>query len=57
MQMTVVDARVDRLVDRVGREARGHEDHRRVRAGLAHSVGDGVEDRDAFDVLAALARA
>ena len=29
------DARVDGLVDRVGGEARGHEDERRVRAGLS----------------------
>ena len=56
MQMTVLMPGVDRLVDRVGREARRHEDHRRVRARLRDRVGDGVEDRDALDVLAALAR-
>ena len=49
------DPRVDGLVDRVGREAGGHEDHRGVGARLAHRVGDGVVDGDAFDVLAALA--
>jgi hypothetical protein len=48
------DARVDGLVDRVGREAGGNEDHRRVRAGLGHRLGDGVEDGDAVDVPAAL---
>ena len=56
MQITVRDARVDGLVDRVGGEARRHEDERRVRAGLLDRVGDGVEHRDALDVLAALAR-
>ena len=56
MQITVRDARVDRLVDRVGGEARRDEDQRRVRAGLVDGVGDGVEDGDALDVLAALAR-
>ena len=56
MQITVVDPGVDRLVDRVRREARRDEDHRRVRARLVDGVGDGVEDRDALDVLAALAR-
>ena len=49
------DPRVDGLVDRVGREAGGHEDHRRVGAGFVDGVGDGVVDRDAFDVLSALA--
>jgi hypothetical protein len=50
------DPCVDSLVDRVGRKARGHEDHRGVRAGLTHGIGDGVVDGNAFDVLPALAR-
>ena len=50
-----VDAGVDRLVDRVGRERRRHEDHRRVRAVLRDRLGDGVEHGHALDVLAALA--
>ena len=50
-----LDAGVDRLVDRVGGEARRDEDHRRVRARLRDRVGHRVEDRDALDVLAALA--
>ena len=49
------DAGVGRLVDRVGREAGGDEDERRVRAGRGDGGGDRVEDRDAVDVLAALA--
>ena len=49
------DPRVDGLVDRVGGEARRNEDHRRVRAGRLDGVDHGVEDRDALDVLAALA--
>ena len=49
-----VDAGVDRLVDRVGGERRRDEDHRRVRAVLAHRLGDRVEDGHAVDVLAAL---
>ncbi len=36
--------------------ARRHEDHRRVRAGLADRLREGVEDGDALDVLPALAR-
>ena len=48
-------AGVDRLVDRVGGEARRHEHHRRVRGTLVDGVGHGVEDRDAVDVLAGLA--
>ena len=51
-----VDARVHGLVDRVDGEARRDEDERRVRAGLVDGVGDRVEDGDALDVLAALAR-
>ena len=54
MQITVPMPGVDRLVDRVGREARRDEDHRRVRARLRDRVGDRVEDRDPLDVLAAL---
>jgi hypothetical protein len=49
------DARVDRLVDRVCREAGRDEDHRGVRPCLADRLGDGVEDRDPFEVGAALA--
>ena len=51
------DAGVRGLEDRVGGEARRHEDHRRVGAGLGDRVVEGVEDGDALDVLAALARA
>jgi hypothetical protein len=51
-----LDARVGRLEDRVGGEARRDEDHRRVRALLVHGVVERVEHRDALDVLAALAR-
>src|SRR3954447_3094204 len=50
-----LDAGVGGLEDRVGRERRRHEDHRRVRVGLGDGVVEGVEDRDALDVLAALA--
>ena len=46
-----LDAGVLGLEDRVGGEARRHEDHRRVRAGLGHRVVERVEDRDALDVL------
>ena len=49
------DAGVDCLVDRVGCEARRHEDQRRVGAGLLHRVGDRVEDGNTFDILARLA--
>src|SRR5205085_4373134 len=42
-------------VDRVDGEARWNEDHRRVRAGLVDRLGDGVEDRDSVEILAALA--
>ena len=48
-------AGVDRLVHRVRGERRRHEDHGGVRAGLGCSGGDRVEDRDALDVLTALA--
>ena len=41
------DAGVGGLHDRVGRERRRDEDHRRVGARLLHGLGDGVEDRDA----------
>ena len=37
---------VDVLVDRVAGEARGDEDHARVRAGGGDRLGDGVEDGD-----------
>ena len=50
------DARVRRLVDRVRGERRRHEHHRRVGAGLGHGLVHGVEDRDALDLLALLAR-
>src|SRR5215207_7692365 len=49
------DAGVVGLEDRVGCEARRHEHHRGVGAGLAHRVVEGVEDGDAVHVLAALA--
>src|SRR5439155_16056768 len=49
-----LDARVNGLVDRVRRKARGDEDQRRVRPGLLDRLGDGVEDGNALDVLAAL---
>ena len=55
MQITVVDARVDGLVDRVDGEAGRDEDERGVRPGLVDRLGDGVEDGDALDVLPALA--
>src|SRR5204862_527816 len=50
------DAGVDRFVDRVRRESGRDEDKRGVRARFRDRVGDGVEYRDPFDVLAALAR-
>src|SRR6266540_6683982 len=50
------DAGVDRLVERVDREAGGHEDQRGVGAALGDRVGHGVEHRDALDLLAGLAR-
>ena len=51
-------AGVGRLEHRVGREGRGDEDARGVRAGLRDRLGDGVEDRHAAveGRLAALAR-
>ena len=49
------DPRVDGLVDRIGREARRHEDERRIRVGLLDRIHDRVEHWDAFDILAALA--
>ena len=52
------DARVDRLVDRVGREAaRGRRSCVVFAPVSRDGLGDRVEDRDALDVLAALARA
>src|SRR5439155_10863499 len=51
-----LDAGVDGLVDRVGRETGRDEDQRRVRTRVLDGVGDGVEHRDALDVLAALPR-
>ena len=50
------DPGVDRLVDRIGSKPRGHEDQRRVRAGVGDGFGNRVEDRHALDVLAALPR-
>ena len=41
--------------DRVGGKGRRHENHRRVGAGLAHRVSDGVEHRPAFMRRPALA--
>src|SRR6202035_2166997 len=43
------------LEDRVGGEPRWHEDHRGVGADLVHRLVERVEDRNAIDVLAALA--
>src|SRR5215212_11326883 len=48
------EPRVQRLEDGVGGEGRGDEDHARVRARLFDGLLDGIEDRDAFIVLAAL---
>ena len=45
------DARVDRLVDRVGGKPCRDEDQRRVRPRLLHGVGDHVEHRNSLDVL------
>ena len=50
-----LDARVGGLEDGVGRKWRRHEDQRRVGAGFGDRVLDGVEDRNAVDVLARLA--
>src|SRR5919112_2274869 len=47
---------VQSLEDGVGGEGRGDEDHARVRARIIDGLLDGVEDRDAFVVLSALAR-
>ena len=44
------------LEDRVGREPRGHEDHRGVRLDALGGLCPAVEHGDALDVLAALAR-
>src|SRR5439155_6307842 len=49
------DPRVDGLVDCIGREARRHEDERRIRVGLLDRIHDRVKHGDAFDILAALA--
>src|SRR4051794_24016349 len=51
-----LDPGVGGLEDRVGREARRHEDHRGVGLRLGDGVAEGVEHRPALDVLAALAR-
>src|SRR4051812_47149991 len=51
-----LDAGVGGLEDRVGGEARRHEDHRRVGLRLGDGGLEGVEDRDALDVEPALAR-
>ena len=56
MQIDRRDPGVHGFVDRVDREPRGHEDQRRVRAGLGDGLRDGVEDGDALDVEPALAR-
>ena len=50
------DAGLGGLEDRGRRAARRHGDEAGVRAGRVDRLGDGVEDRDALDVLAALAR-
>ena len=52
-----LDPGVDGLVDRIRGEPRRDEDHGRVRARLVDRLGHRVEDGDALDVLAALARA
>ena len=56
MQTTRSTPLVEPPRDRVGGEARRHEDHGGVRPGGLHRVVDRVEDRDAVDLLAALAR-
>jgi hypothetical protein len=50
------DPRIDRLVDRVGREPSRDEDQGRVRTRLLDGLGDRVEDGNPVHVLAALAR-
>jgi hypothetical protein len=49
------DPGIDGLVDGIRGKASGDEDHRRVSARLGDGVRNGVEDRDAFEVGAALA--
>ena len=51
-----LDARGGRLDDRIGGEARRHEDHRGVRLRLLDCLRPGVEHRDTFEVLTALPR-
>ena len=51
-----LDACGRRLHDGVAGERRRHEDHGGVAAGLAARVGDRIEDRNALDHVAALAR-
>src|SRR6266540_1771099 len=46
------DASVDRLVERIHREACGHEDQRGVGAGLGHRGGHGVEHLGAVAAVA-----
>src|SRR6266542_1222236 len=50
------DAGVCRFHDRVGGKRRRHENHGRIRTGLAHRIGDRVEHRPAFVCRATLAR-
>src|SRR3954454_21944970 len=51
-----LDPGIGGLEHGVGREARRHEHHRGVRSRLLDRLVERVEHRDAFDVLAALAR-
>jgi hypothetical protein len=50
-----LDASRRGLEDRIGREARGHEDHRGVGLDALDGLGPTVEHGDALDVLSALA--
>ena len=50
------DPGIDGLVDGIRGKASGDEDHRRVGARLRDGVRNGVEDRDALEVGATLAR-
>ena len=49
------DAGVDRFHDGVGRAGRRYEDHRDIGLGVSDRFGNGVENRDSFDVDATLA--
>ena len=56
MAMIVRMPGVGRLQDGVGREGRGDEDHGGVGRGLLDGLGHGVEDGQALDDPASLAR-